>query len=376
MSAWSSPVRSADVLVAGGGVAGVEALMALADLGDRRLRVHVVSPRETFVLRPQMVGEPWGGAPLRVSMHDLCADFGATFRRGTLVAVDAGAKVAVTQDGARQPYAHLLVATGAVQSVPCTGVHVLGFGHLPELLAVPGTGDVAIVVPPKTTWALPAYELALLVAGGGSRRAVRVLTAEEAPLEVFGDAAAGAVAELLAGQRVGVETACEIAPGSDAGALASTVVALPLLDGPRLAGLPSDAGGFVRVDGDGLAVPGVPGAHAAGDVIAQSIKQGGLAAQQADAAAAAIAATCGAKLPAMPYAPVLRGKLVCPDGTELYLRRALDGRDPGEAREEPLWRSPGVVTARRLSTWLARRRAGGEPLALDHVSRPDPSGQA
>ena len=154
-------------------------------------------------------------------------------------------------------------------------------------------------------------------------------------------------------------------------------MALPQLQGPRLEGLPADVLGFVPVDvGGGMAVRGAPGVHAAGDVTSGSVKQGGLAAQQADAAAAAIAAACGAKLPALPYAPVLRGKLVCPDGTELYLRRALDGSDPGEAREDPLWRHPGVVTARRLSGWLASRRTGGEGLTLGHVARSGPADEA
>ena len=63
MSTWTSPVRPADVLIAGGGIAGVEALMALADLGDRRLRVELLSPRETFVLRPADGGGAVGRRP-------------------------------------------------------------------------------------------------------------------------------------------------------------------------------------------------------------------------------------------------------------------------------------------------------------------------
>jgi sulfide:quinone oxidoreductase len=353
------------VVIAGGGIAGVEGLMALADLGDRRLAIELIAPRDVFVLRPQMLGEPWGGPPLRAGLADLCAEFGATFHRGTLAAVDPVAREAVTTDGLRRPYDELLVATGAVASLPHGGAHVLGFGHLPDVLAAPGDGDVAVVVPAGTTWTLPAYELALLVAGG-SGRSVRVLTPERAPLEAFGEPAARAAGALLDEHGVAVELGRALPRGADASALADTVVVLPRLDGPAHAGLPHDAQGFVVVDAT-LAVRGLDGVHAAGDVTSGHIKQGGLAAQQADAVAARIAARSGAHLPAMPYAPVLRGKLVCPDGTELYLRRTLDGRDPGEARRTPLWRGPGVVLSRRLTAWLARR-PGYEGLSLDHVA--------
>ena len=64
-SRFESPVEARDVLIVGGGIAGVEALMALADLGDNRLQLHLVAGHPSFVLRPQIVGEPWGGPPLR-----------------------------------------------------------------------------------------------------------------------------------------------------------------------------------------------------------------------------------------------------------------------------------------------------------------------
>ena len=74
-------------------------------------------------------------------------------------------------------------------------------------------------------------------------------------------------------------------------------------------GLPSDAEGFLVTD-DHARVQGVPDVYAAGDVTAFPVKQGGIACQQADAAAADIAARAGAPVEPEPFSPVLRGMLL------------------------------------------------------------------
>ena len=68
------------------------------------------------------------------------------------------------------------------------------------------------------------------------------------------------------------------------------------------AGLPGDERGFVPVDEHGR-VPGLDGVWAAGDCVAYPIKQGGIAAQQADAAADSIAARAGAPVDPQPFRP-------------------------------------------------------------------------
>jgi len=110
--------------------------------------------------------------------------------------------------------------------------------------------------------------------------------------------------------------------------------------------------------------------HAAGDGADGPIKQGGLAGQQADTAAAEIVRSCGADVGPVPYAPILRGKLTAADGQELYLRRALDGEDPGCASHDWLWEPSGVVCAWRLARWLSFRRDELDEYTLDHVARP------
>jgi sulfide:quinone oxidoreductase len=96
------------------------------------------------------------------------------------------------------------------------------------------------------------------------------------------------------------------------------------------------------------------GVYAAGDVISFPIKQGGLAAQQADAAAELIAAKAGAPVDPTPFRPVLRGLLLT--GSEpSYLRAEITGGggETSAAAAEPLWWPPGKIAGRYLAPHLA-----------------------
>lgn len=348
-----SPVQPRRVVIAGGGIAAVEALMALADLGDGRLELEVLAPGEDFVLRPQLLGWPWGSAPIHIPLGRLCDEHGARLHRATLTAVDVHERVAVTANGDRRPYDELIVATGAPSALPYASTRTVGFGPLPDRLASEGAGKVAIVVPPGTGWTLPAYELALLVAGSRPGP-VEVVTAEHRPLEAFGARAADTAARFLIERRIMLLPRLQAPIGMDLSHLADTVLAFPLLRGPDIAGLPRGDGGFLPVD-DRMRVVGCPSVHAAGDATLGRLKQGGLAAQQAEVCARDIAHLAGGRLPAIDFAPVLRGMLQAADGTRLYLRRALDGTDDGAASEEPLWHPESAVAAWRLAGWLQHR---------------------
>src|SRR4029078_2804223 len=87
------------------------------------------------------------------------------------------------------------------------------------------------------------------------------------------------------------------------------VVTLPRLKGPAISGLPAAGDGFLVTDRHTQG-NGAPDVYAAGDVTAFRVKQGGLACQQADAAAEHIAARAGAALEAVAFSPVLRGMLL------------------------------------------------------------------
>ena len=76
---------------------------------------------------------------------------------------------------------------------------------------------------------------------------------------------------------------------------------MPRLVGPPLAGLPQTRHGFVPIDRH-CRVTGLPGVYAAGDITTFPVKQGGIAAQQADVAAQAIALASGADVVPSPSA--------------------------------------------------------------------------
>ena len=108
------------------------------------------------------------------------------------------------------------------------------------------------------------------------------------------------------------------------------------------------------------------GVYAAGDGTNFPVKQGGLATQQADAAAEHIAAGLGADVEPAPFKPVLRGQLIT--GAEsLNLRHGLTGgQGEGIASMDYLWWPPEKVAGRYLSGWLGHTA----PSDLKPPSRP------
>jgi sulfide:quinone oxidoreductase len=108
---------------------------------------------------------------------------------------------------------------------------------------------------------------------------------------------------------------------------------------------------------------------AAGDATSFPVKQGGLAAQQADAAAEAIAALAGAELTPQPFRPILRG-LILTGGPPLFARAELTrAGDPFAAGTEALWWPPGKIVGRHLAPFLAERSGAisAPPAASDAV---------
>ena len=137
------------------------------------------------------------------------------------------------------------------------------------------------------------------------------------------------------------------------------VIALPVMEGPAIDGLPSDEHGFIPID-DHARVKGLDGVYAAGDGTTFPIKQGGLAAQQADAAAEHIAYTLGAAGSPEPFRPVLRGKLLTGDES-LQLRSAVAGGGGEDiASPDVLWWPPHKISARYLAPFLYHGEAHEE----------------
>jgi sulfide:quinone oxidoreductase len=366
----SSPLR---VLVAGGGVAALEAVLALRSLAGDRVRLELLAPGGDFALRPYSVRSPFTGEPAPQIAFDRTH---VVHHRGALAEVDHAHHEVRTTDGGRLPYDRLIVAVGAQPEEGVAGATLfrgpISAGAVEAALR--DAGDrVIFTAPAEATWSLPVYELALLAAH--ERRdgtELMIVSGDPRPLNLFGPVASDAVARLL--YRAGVEFVGGSAPAAaldDALLLrdgrliaADTVIALPRLRGRLLAGLPSDENGFVAID-EHARVVGIADVYAAGDCTAGPVKQGGLATQQADAAAEAIAAEAGAPIDPRPYRPVLRGLLLTGDAP-LYMRKDLNGDDvlarplrfrPDRTSRQPLWWPSEKVVGRYITGYRAGGRA-------------------
>jgi sulfide:quinone oxidoreductase len=203
------------------------------------------------------------------------------------------------------------------------------------------------------------YELAMLTAARHPRASVAVVTPEPRPAAVFGLVASREVTARLAAARVDVlagvlpeaveDGALWLAEGGSLGA--DLVVALPQPTGPAILGLPADPHGFLPVDRYGR-VEGTKSVWAAGDATARPLKQGGLAAQQADVAARSIAADHGGHAALVPYEPALRGVLLT-GGSPRFLRHSSSSSVPSAASVRPLWSAPGKVADGRVARYLS-----------------------
>jgi sulfide:quinone oxidoreductase len=354
-----------DITVAGGGIAGIEGLLALRALAGDRARLTLVSPDPTFVYRPLAVAEPFAhGHAVEVPLARFAADAGAELVVGALSAVDDAEGKLTLQDGGAHRYDALLVAVGAhpVEGVPGAVTWIPGgdpdvYGGLLADIDEGYTRSLAVVVPPGAVWPLPAYELALMTAGeargvGLDDVRVTVVTPEREPLEMFGPTASAALREELDSAGVEVVTGAVARRAGDQLVLepdgrrltVERVFAVPRLVGPAIDGLASDDEGFVVTEADGR-VRGAQRTWAAGDGVASALKFGALATYEARVAAGAIARLAGATDIPDPGEPVVHGRLLVGRRTR-RLRPA--GDDPGA----PLWSDQAKVAGEYLPRWL------------------------
>ena len=358
-------------VIAGGGVAGLEATIALRALAQDAVSIELVSPVPEFTYRPMVVAEPFGRG--RVHRFDLAAvarECGATLRLAGLERVDASSAQAILDDGATLGYDALLIACGTTHApaVPCADTFrgpadVEMFRKLLVDADTTKVRSLVFIVPHGTVWPLPLYELALMTAVRVSRRppSLTIVTSEEGPLDVLGPAASRAVSDLLAEHGIAVQCgAYPIAVKHGRLSLAPTgsvqadrFVALPLQRGITVPGAPRTPTGFIPVD-EHARVVGLECVFAAGDITDYPVKQGGVAAQQADAAAECIAAEAGAAILPTPFRPVLRTVLLTGDGPRYLSSRLRDGAVSSVATSQPFWSPADKIAAPFLAPYLAR----------------------
>ncbi len=366
-------------------------MIALRQIAGDVVDVELVSPDRDFYYRPLSVGEPFGvGDVLRFDLPSLARGCGASHRLGSLTSVESESRRIRTSRNATFGYDDLLIAIGARPREAVPGA--LTFRGEVDVPLIRGLLDdidrglvqrTAFALPGGVTWPLPLYELAFLTAQHARKRRVdleiTIATPEERPLAVLGHEASDAVTSRL--QEHGIQFLPMTYPESYVGGelrivpgpplQVDAVVTLPRLKGVPLAGAPQDEDYFIPVDASGR-VPGLEGVFAAGDITTFPVKQGGLAAQQADVVATEIAAAAGADIVPQSFDPVLRGLLL--GSSPLFLRAELvGGRGPASlADPDALWWPAAKIASRFLSPYLAEHAGlayGAAPAARPHSSR-------
>jgi sulfide:quinone oxidoreductase len=383
------------VAICGGGVAAIEALLAVRALLGLAPHVDLIAPNRRFVYEPLAVAEPFGMEQARrFELVAVAGEYRAQLHIASLRAVEAQAHRITLSGGARLAYDALLVAVGARPSAWLPGaLHFRGAADVSpfrELLAQLESDAVSRVVfaaPAKLGWTLPTYELALLTAARVAERhltgiELTIVTPEKEPLAVFGPTASRAMRGVLADRGIHLHAdsiskivlpgALQLASGDTLEA--DQVVALPELKGPCVPGLPADDDAFIEID-DYARVIGLDDVYAAGDATAFPIKQGGIATQQADTAVESMAARLGAGVEPPPLRPVLRGALLT-GIAPTYLRATISDElaAAGEPAADPLWWPPTKIAGRYLGPYLAAIARNGEGTSLEHtsVSNDDP----
>jgi len=382
MARTTSPSDPAHVLIAGGGFGAVEAMLALRALAPERVRVTLISASPVLAYKPAATTESFDETPPRTyDLQAIAADAGASFRLDRLEAVAPHDHSVRLESFAFLDYDALVLAVGArpIRSIPGTVTFrdQREVDHIRRLASELRAGKlrrIIFAVPSGCSWPLPLYELALLTATQlreeGTAGEVVLLSPEITPLQVFGAQASRLVAELLAErgvrfigesdpQSVGHDGALSLGSGETLDA--DCVVAVPELRGPRITGVPTDAWGFITTDALG-GVTGLADVYAAGDMTSFPVKQGGLAAQQADLIAQRIASTYATDVKEPRAQHVLRARLIG-GAHPVFLRTELD--ECGQATAASLQHqsfeddescpSPEKVFGRYLTPYLHTR---------------------
>ncbi len=365
--------RKLQVVIAGGGVAALETVLALQDLAGERVQMRVIAPNEEFVYRPMTVREPFAFASANhYALAPILERAGAELLREELAWVDPDEHVAHTSSGQELAYDALVLALGA--RISARYPHALTIDDRKMDATLHGliqdvelgyVKSIAFVAPGRMAWPLPLYELALMTAGRAYDMNVElqttIVTPEDSPLAIFGTEASEGVEALL--EKAEIETITSayaeipslgeiaISPG-ERHVHAERIVALPELYGPSLRGIPLSEHGFIRVDRFGH-VDGLDGVYAAGDATDFAIKQGGISAQQADVVAESIAAQAGADVEPQPFHPVVRGILLTYDKPRYLTAQITGGHGfSSEFGTEPTWEPVSKISARYLAPCL------------------------
>jgi len=160
------PAAPTRVVVVGGGVAGLEALMALRALAGRHVELTLVAPGEEFVYSPLAVDGPFDvGRTRRVRLDTVARNARAVHIPSTIESVDPEHRTVSPSGSGPVGYDALVLAAGAI-AVPAVA-HAMTWDDRLDGETVGGLAQdfehgyarrLAVVIPPGPVWPLRAYE--------------------------------------------------------------------------------------------------------------------------------------------------------------------------------------------------------------------------
>jgi sulfide:quinone oxidoreductase len=393
-----------NVVVLGGGFAGLETAFHLRHTMQYRVNLTLVSESPYFLFKPNTIYIPFGAKP-----EDFMIPLERPTRRKQITLIQDRAREIdlarrrVVTEGTSIPYDHLVVATGAAMratEIPGLREHALtpwtpeemlrlrhGFGALVEQAHRGHRQRLLFLIPPNNKCAGPLYELVMMtdtwLRDQGAREHVDLTwtTYEDGYIQAFGPRLNTVVMHEfeergIDGHKGYVVTSIE--PGvvhyqnGEKLPFDLLVSFPPYVAKESFLGLPIDDRGFIHVDPDSRRVKGQSDVFAVGDAADFPIKQAFLALLQGDAAAAHLAAQIEGRAPAVnakfePLSMCVMEELNRATFAQVPLKYTGDPAKPVAVNTEdeeqyrvgvsPLWR----VGKKILGLYLPWRFGSGEP---------------
>ena len=328
----------ANIVVAGGGFAGLEAAFLLRNKLRDRARITLVSDRQQFLFKPNTIYLPFGGKldPLVIELAHPTSKRNIEFVGGDVVGVDPDAR-RLAVDGRSLSYDFLVLATGASMApAEIEGLETYGetiwtpqeMASLGRKLATAITSarqgkqqqTILFTVPPGNKCAGPLYEIVLMTDTYLRRQNVRDrfelvwATYERTFIQAFGPKLHDVVVREFAKRDIDgntewvldrVDESTAHYANGEIRAFDLLVAFPPYVAAVRYDGLPQDDRGFLKTELGTRRVVGHERIYAPGDAGDFPVKQAFLAFLQADASAEAIAAEIGtAPAVARPFDPI------------------------------------------------------------------------
>lgn len=325
-----------NILVLGGGFAGLEAAFLLHMNLGQRAHITLVSDQERFLFKPNTIYIPFGMDPeeLYIPLDKPTAKQGIEFVHAQAQAINP-VKMVVETSKRNLPYDYLVVATGArmrPEEIPGLSEHAQTIFTPAEMLKLRAGllrvleaakqgkhQQVLFLVPPFNKCSGPLYELVFMVETWLRRNKVRdkvamvYSTFEQGYIQAFGPRLNDLVEQEFAGrgvtghkQHVAQRVEADHVEYANGAALPYDLLVSfpPYVAGMNFPGLPSDDRGFVSVELGSRQVTAHPNIYVPGDAGDFPVKQAFLAFLQADAVASHITADVLGTKPELDFEPV------------------------------------------------------------------------